>query len=132
MTGRLLLLGALLGAVPLAQAAACLRLDDPTVTLRGTVIVKTFFGPPNYGENPDTDSRETQALLKLDQPACVAMSQDDGTSDRQQQSLVTLVRGDKISFQPYRGKKVTVQGNLFQAFTAHHHTDVLIEVKHIK
>lgn len=137
MTRRLLASGAMLGALFSlsawcdTQAATCLRLDDPTVTLRGTVIVKTFFGPPNYGENPETDSRETQALLKLDQPACVAMGQDDGTVQQERQSLVTLVPGSKIKLSPYRGKQVTVRGSLFQAFTGHHHTDVLIDVKHI-
>lgn len=56
---------------PSSAAMPCLHYSGDTVTLVGNVKLQTFYGPPNYGENPDTDSRETQAILLLAKPICV-------------------------------------------------------------
>jgi hypothetical protein len=46
--------------------------DAPeTATLAGQMETKSFYGPPNYGENPATDSIETFRLIRLDKPALV-------------------------------------------------------------
>jgi hypothetical protein len=59
-------------ATPLSWASMpCLHYGGDPVTLTGKVKVQTFYGPPNYGENPDTDSRETQLILVLAEPICV-------------------------------------------------------------
>src|SRR5687768_12992313 len=38
------------------------------VELEGKLIIKTFFGPPNFGENPASDSKERSWILSLDKP----------------------------------------------------------------
>src|ERR1700724_3559638 len=51
-----------------ATAAPFLHYMGKPVSLTGNVESRTSFGPPNYGENPDTDSRETQAILIMRKP----------------------------------------------------------------
>src|SRR5690349_21402036 len=52
------------------QALGCEKYNTPGVTLTGTVKIKTFYGPPNYGEQPATDSKEQQAILLLSKLLC--------------------------------------------------------------
>jgi hypothetical protein len=40
------------------------------VALSGEVIERTYWGPPNYGEHPATDSLEDAWLVVLDTPIC--------------------------------------------------------------
>ncbi len=54
-----------------SAAEGCLHYMGEAVTLSGKVTIRTFYEPPNYGENPDTDSRETQGILQLVKPICV-------------------------------------------------------------
>lgn len=107
-----------------AQAAPCQPYDAPAATLRGTVVIKTFYGPLGYGETPKIDRRETQGLLQLDAPVCVFMEPNRGAP--QDHSMVTLVPPGKVNLSHYRGKKVAAGASLFQAFSGHHHTDVLL------
>src|SRR5258705_13599459 len=43
-----------------------LRYELDKVTLVGTIVSRTFYGPPNYGEDPKIDSKERQYILLLD------------------------------------------------------------------
>jgi hypothetical protein len=104
---------------------------EPTVVeLKGTLTVKTFFGPPNYGENPKTDSKEKEWILKLNEP--VDVIGDDGYPETisvhgvRDLELVLSGRHSELI-----GKKVIAKGTLFHAQTGHHHTDVLMEVQSI-
>jgi hypothetical protein len=111
-----------------ALAASCLSYDTPA-TLSGKVIIKTFFGPPNYGENPETDSRESQGILVAANPICVSESKEYDAEKNQFQ--ITLVPPRGVNLQTFAGKRVTVQGTLFHADNAHHHTTILMEVRRI-
>jgi hypothetical protein len=110
-----------------AHAAACERYDAPTTTLSGIVTIKTFFGPPNYGESPEKDARERQAILHLEKPLCTVASGDSPAEHDQME--VTLVPTGASSFRQLDGKRVVVSGSLFHALTGHHHTAVLMKVR---
>jgi hypothetical protein len=132
MTFRILLLTvSLLVSIP-ATAAACLHYGGSPVTLSGEVKLQTFFGPPNYGENPDTDSRETQAILLLEKPICVEANPTDYEEAEQNQREITLVPLGKENLKNYNEKQITVKGRLYHAHTGHHHTPVLIKIMHIE
>jgi hypothetical protein len=120
-------------AAPLALAAVpCLHYQGDPVTLSGKVTKRTFYGPPNYGENPDTDSRETQGILLLSKPICVDENPDEYYVAKKNQLEVTLVPLAKTNLKNYLGKQVKVHGKLFHAETGHHHTPVLIEIIRIE
>ena len=113
-------------------AASCLHYDGEPLTLTGTMSLQTFYGPPNYGESPDTDSRETQAILVLSKPICVDAQPNDWDAAEKGQLRVTLVPPAGVDFRRYKGKKVTLSGTLFHAQTGHHRTPVLMQVQAIE
>ncbi|MBI5918371.1 MAG: DUF4431 domain-containing protein [Nitrosomonadales bacterium] len=113
-------------------AEPCLHYSGSPVTLTGKVKLQTFFGPPNYGENPDTDSRETQAILLLAKPICMEANPAEYEEAEQNQLEVTLVPLKKENLKSHEGKQIAVQGTLYHAHTGHHHTQVLIEIKRIE
>ena len=85
-------------------AASCLHYGGSLVTLSGKVQLQTFFGPPNYGENPATDSREIQAILLLEKPICVEANPKDYDEAEQNQGVVTLVPLGNENLKGYEGK----------------------------
>lgn len=113
-------------ASALAQPAC---LDDSTsdLTLTGLVFLRSHYGPPNYGEHPDTDTIETQAFLALDEPICVA-GEDESSQDESSQDVITLVPAGKLRFRPYAERRVRLHGVWYRAETGHHRTPVLIRV----
>jgi len=122
------------GLAETAQKKQLLSYEPAVVELKGKLIIKTYYGPPNYGENPDTDAKEAMPFLVLDKPVSVRGNPDPKARfDRQTvenvkkiQLVLTLPHKNLI------GAKVIVTGTLFQAFTGHHHTDVLMTVSSIK
>ncbi len=133
MTRRLASMLVVLCTAPVwAQAASCLHYEGAPLTLAGKITLQTFYGPPNYGENPDTDSRETQAILLLSKPICVQANPSSSDVAEKNQVRVTLVPPEGVDFGLYKGKKVTLRGTLFHANTGHHRTPVLMQVKNIE
>lgn len=121
--------------VSLAYAGEiCLHYEPAVVELRGTIVLRTFFGPPNYGEDPEIDSRETQGLLELDRPICVARdpTNDANSEDERDQRIITLVPAPGMNFGNYAKLHVTIRGTLFHAQTGHHHTRVLMTVNSVR
>ncbi|MGY3265284.1 DUF4431 domain-containing protein [Lysobacter sp. HA35] len=117
----------MLALAPVAVRAECLPYGPTVVKLSGTLSTRTFYGPPNYGEDPLTDSRERQVLLRLDAPICTTTSPDGDDVAEKDQREVTLTFAD-LDLRPYIGKHVRIEGTLFHAITAHHHTSVLIDI----
>jgi len=112
-----------------------LHYEPEGVTLTGRVVTRTFYGPPNYGENPKTDSKESQYILLLDSPIDVIATGNDPIDQTERRiTRLTLVVFDfkKNPVEPLIGKRVRVEGTLFHAHTGHHHTKVLIIVSSIK
>lgn len=108
-----------------------LRYETANVTLTGRVVYRTFYGPPNYGETPKTDSRETQAILLLDSPIDVIGTPNDEINETERGVKAITLVSDR-SLRSFVGKRVTVQGSLFHAHTGHHHTKVLMSVSSVK
>ena len=110
-----------------------LEYEPAVVTLEGRLSMKTFFGPPNFGEDPKTDSKEETRILVLDTPINVrAKDETDpvvGPSAENVREVQLVFNG------PLRklvGKKLIVRGTLYHAHTGHHFTDVLLRVESIR
>lgn len=117
-----------------AQERGWVSYYPAVVELKGTLRTRRYSGPPNYGENPKTDAKETILLLFLSQPVNVRGNPDPQAKfDRQ--SFQNVRRIQLVFTKPWKefmGKTVRVRGTLFQAFTGHHHTDVLMDVQAIQ
>lgn len=108
-----------------------LQYEPEKVILTGRVVAKTFYGPPNYGETPKIDGRERQYILVLDSAVDVIGSKSE-TLDEPERGVKELTLIAMASLEPFLGKHVKVDGTLFHAVSAHHHTKVLIMVSSIK
>jgi len=108
-----------------------LHYEPEKVTLTGRLVYRTFYGPPNYGENPKTDSRETQPILILDSAVDVVANGGDPT-DQTERGVKGITLVVEHSTRRFIGKRIAVEGTLFHANTGHHHTKVLMTVASIK
>jgi hypothetical protein len=122
------------GFAETAQVKDWVSYQPKVVELKGTLSVKTYYGPPNYGENPDTDAKEALPILILSEPISVRGNADPKAGfDRQ--SVEDIREIQLVLTMPHKefiGKTVFVKGTLFHAFTGHHHTDVLMDVRSLK
>ena len=110
-------------------AEDCSRYEPAVTTVSGVISIKEYFGPPNYGENPDTDSKEKFYFIALDKPLCVNASSEYDSAENNINSMEMVYAPSDYPFNnAWLGKRVSVSGTLFHAQTAHHHTPVLITV----
>lgn len=120
------------------KSEECLSYKPAKVKLTGTLVSRTFPGPPNYESIEKGDEPETYWILKLTKPICVNGNPKDEINNATVNDvmLIQLVfLGEGNEYNRYRdllSKKVGVTGSLFLGHTGHHHTDILIDVKDIK
>ncbi|HZK33265.1 MAG TPA: DUF4431 domain-containing protein, partial [Tissierellaceae bacterium] len=104
-------------------------------TIEGKLITRLQYGPPNYGENPDTDEKIYPFILQLDEPIDVIALEDDiHNSDKFGVTEIQLApKCEQIEeLKKYKNKPVKIQGTLFEALVGRHYTDVLISVDEIE
>lgn len=129
MKKTLLILILFLLVMPSCASAEDITIEDmqsSTVQLRGRLELKSFYGPPNYGETPDVDVREEYYFINLERAADVR--ENSGKVFKNVRSLqIVLTKGRRVSMEKIdTTKKVLVIGKLFLAETGHHHSDILI------
>ncbi|HET8900329.1 MAG TPA: DUF4431 domain-containing protein [Holophagaceae bacterium] len=128
---------ALIQAVRAIQIQA-VHYEPEVVELAGTLIRKTFPGPPDFVF--DKASRPERCwILKLDTPISVtpSTSSDDFNSDAFDQitEVQLVLTTDALIAHPRRiegGKHLVLTGTLFESHTGHHHTQVLITVRSLR
>ncbi len=111
---------------------------EPAVSvISGKLEIESFFGPPGYGENPQTDSREDAYILNLDNSINVISKAKEAEEDnfnvtKYNISKIQLTSTSEVKLTSYKNKKVCLTGTFFAAHTGHHHTDVLMDVMKIE
>jgi hypothetical protein len=118
---------------PTQNPPACLSYEPSRVQLTGTIIRRSFPGPPNYESVERGDKPEVAWLLALSQPICMEQDKKDPDLNPAQRSIrkIQLVFRDAGPYGTQKelvGKKVVARGMLFSAHTGHHHTPVLLTV----
>ncbi len=128
----LLLVSCVICVAQAKTGATCLSYEPSVVKLEGTLVRKTFPGPPNYASVRKGDRPETYWLLNLGRPVCVDPDPRNADLNGPQEnvSVVQLVVDPKVYRTHARliGKRVIATGTLFGAITGHHHTPVLLTV----
>ena len=117
-----------------AQEKEWLSYEPTVVKLKGKLTIRVYYGPPNYGENPDTDTKEALPVLILSKPVNVR-GNPDPKAGFNRKSVEGVREIELVLTMPHKefiGKRVLVKGTLFHAFTGHHHTDVLMDVRSIR
>lgn len=122
----------ILGLIPLAclgintafAESACLSYGKEA-KLTGYVEVRTFYGPPGFGENPKTDSRSVQNILFLDEPICSEAAKD--REDEKNEIEVTLrTDGSSDFLNALAGKHVSVIGKLEHSEVGNDNTNLIL------
>ncbi|WP_437880925.1 DUF4431 domain-containing protein [Pseudomonas sp. LRF_L74] len=121
-----------LATLPTAAALAspCQDFSPRQATLDGTLERQVFPGPPNYEDIETGDAAETGFYLSLAEPACVRGNQDEadiGADDDVRLVQLVLDQAGFDALRPFLGQPVTLRGQLFSAFTGHHHAPLLME-----
>jgi hypothetical protein len=114
-----------------ATRSDCVDYEPKSVTLTGTITRHMAYGPPNYGEDPAHDEKGIYWRLDLDRPVCVNANQGYDLDMVMERHVTSLQIVYENGYPPRKGwvdHRVSITGKLFHAFTAHHHTDVLIIV----
>ncbi len=117
-----------------ARPTACLSYADRATTLAGLLVREDVYGPPGYGEDPQSDSIETIALLKFDEQICIARG--DATSDAAEKTVdalqLVLDRADWKLVTASKNRHFEVRGDLFHGINGHHRTAVLMTVESMR
>jgi len=116
-----------------APQTQCLSYEPAVVSLSGTLVRKTFPGPPNYESVKKGDRPETSWFLDLSEGVCVNESKTEPDLNPEQ----TGIREIQLVIKPEQyqqhkglvGRKVLATGTLFGEHTGHHHTPVLLTVR---
>lgn len=115
----------------------CLSYEPTVVKLTGTIISKTYPGPPEYQSIRDGDEPETYWLLSLRKPICVNKQEGEKYPDPAQKNVrrIQLVFHTEDAYKTYwrlLWKRVIATGTLYGADTIHHKTPVLLWVHTLK
>ena len=107
--------------------------------ISGTIKIESFFGPPGYGENPETDSREDAYILHLDNSINVISKDkepEEGDYNFTKYNIykihVTSSSTTEVKLTNYINKKVRLTGTFSGSFSGHHHADVIMEVEKVE
>jgi hypothetical protein len=110
----------------------CLSCEPSAVKLTGTLVRKTFPGPPNYASVQHGDKLEIYWLLNLAKPICVDEDTAEPGLNPAHKGIRTMQLVIPAEFyKKYKslvGHEVVVTGTLFGEHTAHHKTPVLVMV----
>lgn len=108
--------------------------EPETIELTGTIGQQTFPGRPGYESIESGDEIETGWYFKLDRPIDVNNFKGEGGHEETPEKNVKVLQltsyaDDIIASMPkLDGKKVTLKGQLFHAFSGHHHARVLMRI----
>jgi hypothetical protein len=87
----------------------------------GKIIQKDYYGPPNYGENPESDKIERYFVLLLDELIYINFYGENKIIAEMQLILNNIG-------QINQNENYCVYGIPFSALTGHHHTELVLIV----
>ncbi len=112
----------------------CVHYDPEIVTLNGKLITVPKYGPPNFGESPETDARLSVPILVLSRPVdvCGDSTSEINTSSFHGVKELQVIFHDSLGARPFLDQNVIATGTLFEHHTMNHYTDVLLSLKTIR
>src|SRR5215471_20884356 len=113
----------------------CLDYGPAEARLTGTIVRKTYPGPPEYESVRKGDAPERYWLLLLSKPICTNEDRPNFDSAYKNVRSLQLVFDSERAYKKYRallGKHVIAIGMLFAGNNIHHKTPVLLIVGTLK
>lgn len=110
--------------------------DSRVVTLTGTIVRETHWGPPGFGENPATDSRFSVWVLKLDfrVPVTVQDYPQLGQATRMEATRMRIIPGlnGNLPSEEFLNRHVAVDGTLWSASAPADVTPIIMQATQIR
>jgi hypothetical protein len=100
-------------------------MGDLNLVTYGNIVLKQFYGPPNYGETPAIDSIETFYVLILHGPMTIKHGSETVTVEEIQLTSNNNIKNINANQKYY----ITGRASFWQ--TGHHHTPIIISVDRI-
>lgn len=107
-----------------ARARVVCRVATTHVTLEGKLTSKQSFGPPNYGEDPEHDEKETYYILELNNSCFKKLASKYKDAERG----LEIVGEGVITLKSKVGQNVIISGGISPAETGHHITGYILDV----
>ena len=104
-------------------AVTCAQRDEKSIRAAGLISLEVFPGRPNFESIKDGDEPEKAWILTVARP------------EKPERFHLVVLDGQEQKFAILRksvGRKVVVEGSVWEACSPHHHTAFLITVKTIK
>ena len=118
---------------PATAARTCLTFEPAVESIVGTLVRRTFPGPPNYEDIKMGDQAETGWYVTLARPVCFAGTPGDEPNSKNIGHVnfvqLVLTHDEYTTHAGLVGKHVKVTGTFFAAQTGHHHAPVLVQVR---
>jgi hypothetical protein len=95
------------------------------------VLLKSFYGSPNYGKTPEEDEIEYYYVLKLYDPITFSKGMED-VVEITVEEIQLIFNSDEIKRRidlDWRGH--IIRGRLYFSETGHHHTSLIMVVDYI-
>jgi hypothetical protein len=123
----------IVNAEPLGSASGQSYQYEPELsTIDGKISSEIHWGPPNYGENPDTDSQVRLYFITLDSPIKVEARPGGVVNINSYQDVTVIqITYDKLVIEDFIGGYCTVTGKLYERIFGIHMTNVLMAVEDI-
>jgi hypothetical protein len=104
--------------------------EAPTpLVVTGTILRHCAYGPPNYGEAPDTDAKEQVFVVVLDEPRVVP----NGPKTIDNVRVIQIAPAPDAQIAMSAGQRAALEvRELVPAETGHHHTRVLAWVTSVR
>ena len=123
-------------SVPAFFAPPCFHFEPAVASISGTLVRKTYPGPPNYEDIKTGDRPETGWYLRLAEPICLVGTPGDELNSEDEAGVnavqLVLTHNEYKTHARLVGKKVTATGTFFRSYTGHHHTPVLLTVARLE
>lgn len=122
----------LMGVCSLSMAQQ-FHYEPSIVELSGKLVSENHYGPPNFGETPEIDLKETIAILVLDNPISVLAEPRGGANldSFAGVSRIQLIGASARNLLALTNQHVTLRGTLFEKENGEHYTDVLMNIVEI-
>jgi hypothetical protein len=98
----------------------------------GDVVLKQFYGPPNYGETPEEDRIEHHYVLKLYDPITFRKITKEEVIEVKVVEIQLIINSDEIKNRinlDWAGH--ILEGKLYFSETGHHYTPLIMVVDKI-
>ena len=114
-----------------SQQESWVSYEPAIIELTGVLTVSERFGPPNYGENVQTDARLEVPVLVLSEAVNV---RGDSSSEVNTEFVRGITEVQLVFLRAHRydelvNRRVIARGTLSHAMSGHHFTEVVMTVE---